>query len=159
MINQNPILKEVLHVHNLSANLIFVHKLTIDLHCLVFFNPITCQFQDQGTRKLIGLAKEAHGLYLLEDVNRMHSTKSDVWGPSRISNLFGTRWFDDCTQGPSIFLSKQKSEVGQVFKSFIQTIKNQFGSVIKRVHLDSAKDYFNQTLFSFNEQEVIHEYS
>lgn len=62
MINQNPILKEVLHVHNLSSNLIFVHKLTMDLHCLVFFNPITCQFQDQGTRKLIGLAREDNGL-------------------------------------------------------------------------------------------------
>lgn len=86
------------------------------------------------------------------------------WGPAKILNLSGASRFvifiDDSTQGLSIFLLKQKSDVGQVFKSFIQMIKNQFGSTIKRVHLDSAKDCFKQTLSSFfNEGEVIHESS
>ena len=47
------------------CNFIFVHKLTMDLQCLVFFNPITCQFQDHKTVKMIGLAKEDNGPYLL----------------------------------------------------------------------------------------------
>jgi len=72
MINLN----DVLHVLKLSANLIFVHKLTMDLHCLVFFNPTTCQFQDQGTGKVIGLATEDNGLYLPEG-NRMCRTESN----------------------------------------------------------------------------------
>jgi len=36
MINHNLILKDVLHVSKLLANLIFVHKLTMDLLCLGF---------------------------------------------------------------------------------------------------------------------------
>jgi len=61
-------------VHKLPTNLIFIHKLTIDLHYLVPFNLI----QDQGMGKMIGLAKEDNGLYLLEDANRMSRTKNQI---------------------------------------------------------------------------------
>jgi len=55
---------------------------------------------------------------------------------------------------------KQKSEVSQVFKNFIQMIKNQFETTIERVHSDNAKDIFNQIVSSFfSERRTIHEYS
>jgi len=44
----------------------------------VIFNSTTCQFQDQGMGKMIGLAKEDNGLQLLEDANMMCGTKSQI---------------------------------------------------------------------------------
>lgn len=67
MINQNLILKDVLHMFKLSANLISVHKLIMNLLCFMFFTPTSCQFLDQGAGKVIGLAKEDSGLYHRED--------------------------------------------------------------------------------------------
>ena len=49
--------------------------------------------------------------------------------------------------------------MSQVFKTFIQMIKNQFETTIKRVCSNNAKDFFNQTLSSFNEQGIIYESS
>lgn len=47
---------------------------------------------------------------------------SDVWGPSRIKNITGTKWFvpfvDDHTRITWLFLIKEKSEVGQIFRNF-----------------------------------------
>ena len=47
---------------------------------------------------------------------------SDIWGPSRIKNVTGTRWFvsfiDDHTRLTWVFLMKEKSETGQIFKKF-----------------------------------------
>ena len=56
------ILKNVLHVPKLSANLISIQKLTHDLKCYAIFFPSYCVFQEQGSRRRIGLAKERNGL-------------------------------------------------------------------------------------------------
>lgn len=37
-------IQQVLHVPNLSTNLIFVHQLTKDLNCCVIFSPHACEF-------------------------------------------------------------------------------------------------------------------
>ena len=89
---------------------------------------------------------------------------SDVWGPSPIPNISGTRWFvsfiDDCTRVTWVFLLKYKSEISTVLPNFCSMIKNQFGVKIKRFRSDNAKDYFNQTLMSFFQKEgIIHESS
>ena len=65
-ITPNLVLKDVLHVPKLSANLISIQKLTKDLHCQVIFYPFYCVFQDQDSERRIGLAKEQNGLYYLE---------------------------------------------------------------------------------------------
>lgn len=67
LINQALTLKNVLHVPNLSTNLLSIHKLTKDLNCNVIFYPSYCIFQDQGTGKMIGHAREKNGLYYLEE--------------------------------------------------------------------------------------------
>jgi len=68
---------------------------------------------------------------------------SDMWEPFSIPNLSRAYWFvifiEDCTRVSRVFLLKQKSEVSQVFKNFIQKIKNQFETTIKRVCSDIAK--------------------
>ena len=60
------ILKNVLHVPKLSANLVSIQKLTHDLKCYAIFFPSLCVFQEQDFGRRIGLAKERNGLYHLE---------------------------------------------------------------------------------------------
>ena len=64
-----------------------------------------------------------------------HLMHSDVWGPSRVTNLSGARWFvtfiDDCTRVTWVFLMKQKSDVAHIFPTFHNMIKTQFGVRIK----------------------------
>ncbi|KAL6347733.1 hypothetical protein AAG906_026262 [Vitis piasezkii] len=52
------ILKNVLHVPKLSTNLVSIQKLNHDLKCYAIFFPSYCVFQEQGSRRRIGLAKE-----------------------------------------------------------------------------------------------------
>ena len=60
------ILKNVLHVPKLLASLVSIQKLTHDLKCYAIFFPSYCVFQEQGSKRRIGLAKERNGLYHLE---------------------------------------------------------------------------------------------
>lgn len=73
---------------------------------------------------------------------------TDIWGPSNISNVSGSRWFvtfiDDCTHVTWVFLLKHKSDVSTIIHNFISMIKNQFGVKVQRIRSDNARDYFNQ---------------
>lgn len=70
------ILKNILHVPKLSASLVSIQKLTHDLKCYATFFPSYCVFQDQGSGRRIGLAKERSGLYHLESSQRVRSNFS-----------------------------------------------------------------------------------
>ncbi|KAI5427181.1 hypothetical protein KIW84_032559 [Lathyrus oleraceus] len=59
-------LKNVLHVPNLSCNLMFVSKLAQDINCQTNFFRSHCIFQDLNSGKMIGNAKENGGLYYLD---------------------------------------------------------------------------------------------
>ena len=59
-------LKSVLHVPNLSYNLLSIGKLTKDLNCSVIFTSTGCIFQDSVTGKMIGHVELKDGLYYLE---------------------------------------------------------------------------------------------
>ena len=59
-------LKNVLHVPNLSCNLISVSKLAQDINCQTNFFRSHCVFQDLNSGKMIGSAKESGGLYYLD---------------------------------------------------------------------------------------------
>ena len=65
----NFVLKNVLHVLKLSANLVSIQKLTKDLHCHAIFCSSYSEVQDQGSRRKIGHAKEKDGLYYLDTPN------------------------------------------------------------------------------------------
>ena len=56
-------LQLILHVPNLSCNLISISKIAKDLGCMVNFSSTTCVFQDKITGKMVGNAKEFDGLY------------------------------------------------------------------------------------------------
>ena len=78
--------------------------------------------------------------------------------------MTGSRWFvsfiDDCTRVTWIYLLKHKSDVSSIFPKFLNMIQSQFGVKVKRVRSDNAKDYFNQILTPYFEQEgIIHQSS
>ena len=86
---------------------------------------------------------------------------SDVWGPSRISNISGSRWFvtfiDDHTRVTWVFLMKEKSEVGQIFQNFNRMIQTQFKTKIQVLKTDNDREYFQSKLGSYHlEQGIIH---
>ena len=78
---------------------------------------------------------------------------SNVWGPSWIPNYSGPKWFitfiDDCTQMCWVFLLKDKTTIRSVLITFCKMIQTQFGTTIKRLIIDNAKDYFNTHLQNY----------
>ncbi|CAN0913556.1 Retrovirus-related Pol polyprotein from transposon TNT 1-94, partial [Linum grandiflorum] len=78
---------------------------------------------------------------------------SDIWGPMKIRNINGARWFitfiDDHTRMTWTFLLKEKSESASVFQLFHTIVATQFQTQIKVLKTDNAHDYFNKTLGSF----------
>ena len=89
---------------------------------------------------------------------------SDIWGPSKIANHYGAKWFisfiDDCTHMCWVFLLKDKTAIGSVLPSFCKMIYTQFGTPIKKFRTDNARDYFNNHLHqSFQQEGIIHESS
>nr|CAN65095.1 hypothetical protein VITISV_011639 [Vitis vinifera] len=84
---------------------------------------------------------------------------SDIWGPSRIKNVTGTRWLvsfiDVHTRLTWVFLMKEKSETSQIFKNFKNMIQTQFQSKIQILKSDNARDYFNSIIGEFLAQEGI----
>ena len=53
---------------------------------------------------------------------------SDIWGPSKVKTISGTRWFltfiDDHTRLTWVYLMKEKSETSTRFKDFHTMIQN-----------------------------------
>ncbi|KAI3788025.1 hypothetical protein L2E82_00620 [Cichorium intybus] len=71
-----------------------------------------------------------------------HLIHSDVWGPSRVKNISGARWFvtfiDDHTQVTWVFLMKEKSEVGRIFQFFHKMVLTQFSTQIQILKSDNG---------------------
>ena len=236
------VLKSVMHVPNLSCNLLSISRLTQDQNCVVKFNSSSCQFQDLISGRTIGNARECGGLYYLDedtldgqvsnlgckslsvslscesDIMLWHyrlghpsfpylknlfpalfknkdpslfkceicqlakhhrvsypsqpykNSKpfyvihSDIWGPSRVQNLSGTRWFitfiDDHTRLCWVYLLKNKSDVEQTFKNFFSMVKTQFNTQIQIFRTDNGKEYFKNILGKFLEAEgIVHQSS
>ena len=69
----------------------------------------------------------------------------DVWGPFRIPNCSGARWFisfiDDCTRMTWVYLLKDKVAISTILLIFHKMISIQFGSEIRRFHNDNTRDY------------------
>ena len=105
--------------------------------------------------------------------HHFHLIHSDIWGPSTIPNVSGTRWFvsliddctwvtwiliDDCTRVTWIFFLKEKYDVSIVIPNFHLMVQNQFGVKIKSFRTDNARDYFNQILSPyFQSQGILHD--
>ena len=82
---------------------------------------------------------------------------SNVWGPSSISSIGGSRYFvvlvDDYSRYNWIFHMKYRSELLQVYSNFAKMDETQFSKCIKIFRSDNALEY---TQYSF--QAVLHSY-
>lgn len=85
---------------------------------------------------------------------------SDIWGPSRVLNVIGSRWFvifvDDHARVTWIYLMKHKSELSCVFKTFIHLIQNQFNTNVKTFRSDNGGEYLDKDVKSFLDSQDIH---
>ena len=83
---------------------------------------------------------------------------SDVWRPSSISSIGGSRYFivfvDNYSRYSWIFHMKHHSELLQVYSNFAKMIETQFSKHIKKFRSDNALEY---TQYDF--QVVLHSYS
>ena len=118
---------------------LFLNKSSKDLQCEV------CQ-----------LAKHTHSSYpgmSYKPTKPFAIIHSDIWGPTRVKNINGARWFltfiDDHTRLTWTFLMKEKSETTTMFQEFHHMILNQFGTHIQVLKTDNAHDYFNTVLGSY----------
>lgn len=65
-------LTSVLHVPNLTANLLSIARITIELNFRVIFYSYYCFFQDLATGKMIGSGSLKDGLYYLDSQPDTH---------------------------------------------------------------------------------------
>ena len=82
---------------------------------------------------------------------------SDVWGPSPVSSIGGSRYFvvfvDDYYRYSWIFHMKHRFELLQVYSNFAKMVETQFSKCIKIFRSDNALEY---TQYAF--QAVLHSY-
>ena len=82
---------------------------------------------------------------------------SDVWGPSPVSSIGGSRYFvvfvDDYSRYSWIFHMKHRSELLEVYSNFAKMVETQFSKRIKIFRSDNALEY---TQYAF--QAILHSY-
>ncbi|KAL5840582.1 hypothetical protein ACOSQ4_013190 [Xanthoceras sorbifolium] len=129
-------------------NFMYLEKLFPNL----FINKNASQFQCE----VCHLSKHTRSSYPTQSYkisSPLSLVHSDVWGPSRVDNFTGAKWFvsfvDDHTRITWVFLMKEKSEVFQVFKNFNSMIKTQFQTRICVLRTDNGKEYFNSNMFAY----------
>lgn len=78
---------------------------------------------------------------------------SDIWGPSRVVSCLGYQYFvtfiDDFSRCTWIFLMKNRSDVFSTFQTFCSEIKTQFGTQIKILRSENAREYLSTSFQSF----------
>ncbi|KAI3450102.1 hypothetical protein Pfo_006767, partial [Paulownia fortunei] len=60
-------INSVLHVPNLTCNLLSVNKLTLEHNCVAKFFPSMCQFQEISSGRTIGSARMSERLYFFDE--------------------------------------------------------------------------------------------
>ena len=85
--------------------------------------------------------------YALSSFDLIHF---DVWGPSPISTLGGSRYFvifmDDFSRYTWIYLFKNRSELYQIYRDFTKMIETQFSKPIKVFRSDNPKNIMPMNL-------------
>ena len=83
-------LTSVLYVFDFPFNLIYITKLTRDLHCVLTFSHNSVTLQDRGTGKTIGIGHESQGLFHLSSPlcsTACTSTEAPLLIHSRLDHL------------------------------------------------------------------------
>ena len=117
-LSPNITLNHVLHVPQLSDNLLSISQLTRNLHCHAVFSSNVCEFQAMKTRRRIGAARETNGLYCL--TGKAQKNQQPVACSSQITANYHQIWLHHYRLGhppfsllksmfPTLFLSLDPS--------------------------------------------------
>ncbi|XP_022891847.1 uncharacterized protein LOC111406698 [Olea europaea var. sylvestris] len=115
-ISSNLILKDILFVPQLKFNLLSVSSLTKDSSIIIKFFTNLCIIQDLSSLRMIGKARRAVDLYILE------ADFSDF----NICHRYFLTLVDDCTRFTWIYLMKQKSDVEFIIPKAFKMVETQF---------------------------------
>ena len=113
------------------------------------------------------LSKHCPKSYVSQPYQKSHSSSFihiDLWGPSNISNVTGSKWFipfiDDHAQICWVYLLKEKSKAKEIFKNFNAMINTQFQTKIQIFCTNNGTEYFNSILGPYlHEHGIIHQSS
>lgn len=82
----------------------------------------------------------------------------DVWGPSKVTTMGGSRSFvtfiDDCTQMTWVCLMKSKGEVNLLFQKFHKMIRTQYNARVRVLRSDNGGEYQSVELQRYLEAHV-----
>lgn len=73
------LMSSILLASNLSNNLFSISKITKTLNCSVIFHSTNFVFQDNLTKKTIGIGKERGGLYYFKGERELHPKSNHVF--------------------------------------------------------------------------------
>lgn len=120
------ILRDVLDVPKLSTSLVSIQKLTKDLKCYAIFYPSYCAFQDQCSRRKIGLAKERNGLYYLATPNASEKVMNKASSSFLSSSNKDTIWLHHFRLGhPSFRVLDKMVKVGNLVIFIVMFVRLQ----------------------------------
>ncbi|GKA53687.1 retrovirus-related pol polyprotein from transposon TNT 1-94 [Tanacetum coccineum] len=133
-------LKNILHVLEISHNLLSVQKFCHDND--VFFEFHTSYFvvKDESTHTTLLTSPSKHGLYTIT-LPQLKSINKVSFLAVRASQPFG--------------IDAQKSDVYSTFKSFVQMVERQFTTKLKNVQTDWGGEFRNLASF-FSSLGIIH---
>ena len=101
------------------------------------FDCVSCQLGKQPT--LLFSTNESISTDIFDLIH------SDVWGPSSVSNIGGSRYFvvfvDDYSRYSWIFNMKHRFELLKVYSNFAKMVETQFSKRIKIFGSDNAFEY------------------
>ncbi|KAJ0627129.1 putative RNA-directed DNA polymerase [Helianthus annuus] len=88
----------------------------------------------------------------------------DVWGPYRVASRDGHKYFltivDDYSRAVWVYLMKNKSEVFENLKGFVNIVKTQFHQSVKCFRSDNGSEFVNNQMKLFcNEHGIVHQTS
>ena len=77
---------------------------------------------------------------------------SDVWGPSPVPTMGGSRYFvifvDDFSRYTWIYLMKNRSKILIIYRDFAKMIQTKYSKVIKIFRSDNAREYRQTDFFT-----------
>jgi hypothetical protein len=120
------------------------------------FDCVSCQLGKQLALPFQNSESMSTGIFYL-----IHS---DVWGPSPINSLGGSRYFvvfvDDYFRYSWVFLIRSRDELLNIYRNFANMVKTQFSKTIKVFRSDNARELtqhaFEHILYSHG---TVHQFS
>ena len=108
-----------------------------------------------GKATRVKYAKAIH-----ETQNQLDYIHSDLWGPSKVPLLGGTRYFltliDDYSGKVQIYFLKNKSDTFLKFKEWKILVETQVGRKVKKLRTDNGLKFLSNVFNSFCQQEGVH---